>query len=320
MSLTLAALVFLFLLWLLVLVRYSVRCLRIEREGRRYLAIISALRPLFEHLPQHRGMANAYLQGDETFKAKLSETQRQIEKDIEGLDQLLSACDDALIGRRWHRLKSDWQALKSGLGAMAAAESFQAHTNLVTEVIYLFDDAAARSSVCQADSNMTKLREIVFCQLPVMVEFIARARGIGTGVASRQKLSVADRVKLGFLSSRVEQAVSQSSQVLASMPAAQGVQVARQSVVEESRQLTLNFVQLLNGSLLGADEVQIKPAAFYEAGTAAISKNLVLFDGLLPVILDQAARSQQQLRSRIKQHGIAMAVLGMGLIALIGGF
>ncbi len=313
MSLTFAVVVLLFLLWLLVLGRYMRRCVDMERRGRHYLEVIGGLRQLFEHLPRHRGMANGYLQGDASFKAGMKEAQQRIDQAINQLEPLLSSAEEEPLAWRWQRLRADWQGLKSEVATMAAAESFQAHTRLVMEVIYLFEDAAARVGACEADAGMARLREILFNQLPIMVEFIARARGVGTGVASRQTLLVADRVKLGFLARRVEQTISRSSQTLSGVLAGQGVQ---RSIVDECRQLTLGFIDLLNGSLLTAERITIKPEEYYDAGTAAIGKGLALFDGLLPLVVEQAHRSHRQLRSKVARNGTAAAVAGVGLILL----
>ncbi len=314
MSLTLALIVLLFALFLWAQVSHVRRCLATARRGRRYLEIISLLRRLFEHLPQHRGMANAYLQGDERFRDKLVETQRAIDREIEALDPQLSSGVETSLTWRWQQLKSDWLSLKSGLGSMAAEQSFQSHTHLVMAVIYLLDDAAVQSGLCQVASDVTRLRHIVVSELPVMVEFIGRARGIGTGVASQRKVSVADRVKLNFLARRVEQAVFRNSQALAALFVSQPALGSQQVTVEQSRQSTLNFIQILNDRLLKAERIELLPTEYYDAGTAAIGQNLALFDGLLPVIVDHAERRYAQLKSSVIHRCTGLLLLGVGLL------
>ena len=46
----------------------EIRFLKHEREGLSY---IKAVRPLVANMPTHRGMTNAYLNGDTCFQAKI---------------------------------------------------------------------------------------------------------------------------------------------------------------------------------------------------------------------------------------------------------
>ena len=312
MMLTLIAFTLLFMLALLGFVLHIKRCAAARQNSRHYLELITGLRRLFEHIPQHRGMANAYLRGDESFKEKLNQTQRQIDGEIEALDGLFSEESGGLLLERWQGVKSEWQQLKSQLGTLAAPQSFHAHTHLVQEVIYLIGDAAQRSNVCQALAEVRSLSNIVFDELPMMMEFVGRARGIGTGAANSQKLSVANRVELSFYASRVEEAVANTSRVLGGLMG-QPALASLKGLAEESRQLTLDFIDQLKHDLLGAEKIVIKPSDYYEAGTAAIGKNLMLFDSLMPLIADSTQGVQSKQRANILVAGIAMVFLAMVL-------
>ncbi len=311
--LTMVGVTLLFGLALLGFVLHVKRCAVARHNSRYYLDLISGLRQLFEYLPQHRGMANGYLRGDESFREKLGQTQRQIDGEIEALDRLWSHCGDALLVERWSGLKTQWQSLKSQLETMAPPRSFEVHTYLVQEVIYLIGDAAERSRVCNTLAEVKNLSDIVFDQLPMMMEFVGRARGIGTGAANSQKLSVAQRVELGFYATRVEEAVAAMSRVLGGL-VGQPALASLKGLTEESRQLTLAFVDRLKHDLLGAEKIEIKPADYYDAGTAAIAKNLMLFDGLMPLIIDSARGIQARQRANIMVASVIAAILSIVLV------
>ncbi len=77
-----------------------------ERLGIEYN---NGIRKLLEHLQQHRGMANANLNGDTSFKELLLEKQTEIEQDIRNVDRL----DQRLGGRlkttdKWNSIKDKW--------------------------------------------------------------------------------------------------------------------------------------------------------------------------------------------------------------------
>jgi len=79
----------------------------------------------------------------------------------------------------------------------------------------------------------------------------------------------------------------------------------------ESRPLTLGFIDQLKNDLLGAEKIVIKPSDFYEAGTAAIGKNLMLFDSLMPLIVDSAQGVQSRQRANILVASVTMALLAL---------
>ena len=63
-----------------------------EQRGLEYIA---ALRPVLEHVPQHRDTSVAILYGDETLRDSLDTTRKKIESDIIDEDEREHAPDDA---------------------------------------------------------------------------------------------------------------------------------------------------------------------------------------------------------------------------------
>ena len=82
-----------------------------ERRGIEY---IKAVRPLLEHVPQHRGMSFAYLNGDESFRQKVIDKGKQVEADFAALEAVNQRLDGALAAsKQFNALKADWQQLRA---------------------------------------------------------------------------------------------------------------------------------------------------------------------------------------------------------------
>ncbi len=308
------------LLWLTAFVFRARSELRQEQRKQIILDVILQLRHLFEHLPQHRGAANALLQGDASFKAKLDQLKRTIDDNIHTINLFFNTCDDAILSAKWKHIDACWTTIKSSVTDMTAQESFQHHTALITATIHLIDDLATRARLKNTlvktgtrGFDLPQLSHIAFDQLLFAIEFMARARGVGTGVASQGHVSTANRVKLGFLHQKIEEAASSALKRLAHLLPQHPLLATQKPLLDESRHAALDFADLLKTELLDSSRIQIAPTSYFDSGTAAISKSLQLFDGLLPVIDEEADRSLHQAQARYKRTWLSAVILVAGL-------
>jgi methyl-accepting chemotaxis protein len=157
------------------------------------------LRRLLESLPQHRGMANALLQGDESFRPKLTALQAQIDQDMELLAQRVAAGDCWGVAVRVHRIQGAWSFITQQVNGFEPAESFARHTALVSEVLYLINDVADAAGLLALTGDSSRLIDAAINTLPQVTETLGQARGMGTGVAARGKCGTDMRVKLRYL-------------------------------------------------------------------------------------------------------------------------
>lgn len=89
--------------------RYSWRkCLSLRLEGIR---VNRLTKQLLLDLQQHRGMVNAFLSGDNSFKVKIEQKQTAIGKDIAALDAFHG--QGLMTEKRWEGIRNDWQALRT---------------------------------------------------------------------------------------------------------------------------------------------------------------------------------------------------------------
>lgn len=309
MILTLVALTLLFVSAAFVVFYYLKIAFYKEKNKQHFLKIIVQARQLFEHLPQHRGIANAFLQGDLSFKQKLTEARNQIDRDITQLDLSLEG-ENPLVSR-WRDINSRWDSLKLTLASLSPGESFQRHTELITELTYFIGDAAEASKVQDGKAYFHDLGDVVFHQLFWVMEFMGRARGVGMGVASVGKMSVANRVKLGFLHQRIEQTTALTQKTLGRILSKHTSLATQRVLVSEGQAAAISFSQLMKNELLEVKSIKIKPTDYYDSASLAIGKNLLLFDGLLPVIARVAEESQNKVTFQIRFFCVVAIVISL---------
>lgn len=85
----------------------------VTNKGRAGLEYINSLRKLLESTQLHRGMTNAYLKGDTSWKDQLLSKQLQVEKDIKEIDEVDKKLGVAFdTDKQWNTIKKKWGGFK----------------------------------------------------------------------------------------------------------------------------------------------------------------------------------------------------------------
>ncbi len=318
MILTLSMVIAVFILVIIIIVIHYRKSIVYIKEQRAGLAAIGKIRKLVEFIPQHRGMSNSLLLGDESFKDKISVIQEKVDSSIKEID---TYSDMSSQSGRWNKIKSDWSDLKRRYLGLSAPKNFQQHSDLINEVLYLMVDIANDTGLYfHSNKKCRDLTVGLFYYLPMMIEFVARARGVGTGVAAQGKVIISSRIKLQFLHKRVNKSLESIHATLAKSLV--GTSYKGQSpevLITEGLQPTYFFMHVLQANLLGDKGITISPAEYFDAGTSAISTSFELFDTLLPIVNDYADHDEVKLKGRVKLFLLFCSVVGVavGIFVLV---
>lgn len=116
-----------------------------ELTGLEY---ILPVQQLIQHFPEHRGMTNAYLSGNESFKAKILAKRKQLAEDIQLIDEVDQRFGVQLgTTAQWGKIKSAWGRLEAEAFTGSAKEIFAQHTALIAEVLDLVKLASDNSNL-----------------------------------------------------------------------------------------------------------------------------------------------------------------------------
>lgn len=160
---------------------------RLERSG---LYLVIPIRLILEPLQEHRGLAHAYLSGDEEFRASQGpRLQSQLKARRAAVDAAIAAAEAAFQrhlpalaqDRRWLEFCQSWRAAARGEDTDPRA-TLERHDHLVAQLNTLIS-AAADATHLTVDPYVGTfyLAQMVTQNLPAVLEQMARIRDMGTG-------------------------------------------------------------------------------------------------------------------------------------------
>ncbi len=253
-----------------------------ELRGVEYIA---AVRQILEHIPQHRGMTAAYLNGDGSFEAKIMEKRSQIDQQFSRLREVDAKLASALKTEgKIDALLAGWENIKQNSMNMLPSESLNSHNQLVTEVIELISHIADTSNlILDSELDSFHLVEAVVSHLPLLTDTMGQARAIGAGAAANSSLHPQRKLRLAVLMDRVSVSNQQLDDAL-SQAISKNKDIASQ--LNNFDKLTLTkiseFFAILDKELLATDIINADAAKIFNAGTDAITAAFKLYDAILP--------------------------------------
>ncbi|MBI3771120.1 MAG: nitrate- and nitrite sensing domain-containing protein [Gammaproteobacteria bacterium] len=266
----------------------------------RGMSHVELARNLLEHLPQHRGMANALLNGDKSFQEKACTMQSTIDRDLEALKTAISSnAGQSVINTHQTQLETGWKSLKSDLKGLSAASSFERHTALITQVIYLISDIADEMRItAYPDETMRPIVHANLMVLPTMVEISGQARGIGAGVAAKGKITTALRIKIKFLHEHLNTALLDAHRTIeTSLNRVKDKLHFDLSSLQASRTATQRLLDTIKDQLLKEEAISISASDYFAIGSAAFDNNLRLFDQLTQALKKDLQQRAPSLKS-----------------------
>lgn len=278
-----------------------------ERLGVEYNC---AVRRLIDDLQQHRGMASALLNGDQSFREKLTAKEAQIADDIgviDGIDQrtgkLLKTND------QWYKAKTGWNALQNSLFKLKPQESFNNHTALITEFLELSNRVAANSNLLldpKLDTNY--LVDVVNNKLLVGAEKMGQARAAGSGVAAKKLLTPDEKIQLIILSKNIQAAFEDVSHGLEiAYQENSSLKINLESASQENSAIVIDFLAIINTQLINTQSINIKATDYFATATKAIDTSYKVYD-LGVVALDNMLKMRIESYEEVRFMAIAIAL------------
>jgi len=275
------------MLTLLVLGGLFVTNLAKEKEDTelRVAAVpyITAVRHVLEFVPQHRGMANAYLNGKNSLANQLTENERKVDALLKALattaqyapfPELLA--DVSLIQRQWSSVKRQWEHLP-------AKESFKQHTMVINELLQLAS-TLLRIGKLTTDSapDIAYLSKFMSKLVPELNEHMGRLRGLGSGIATKGSITAVqhDTLLELYVLAKVE-----SDALLDDIghitreynPALKG---SLSNEMENLERAVDEYLKLIKLDMLDVKQISLDSVEYFSTGTKAIVASLSLYDAM----------------------------------------
>jgi len=291
-----------------------------EITGIEYIVPV---RRLIQHFPEHRGMTNAYLAGNESFKAKVLAKRKQLAEDIRLVDEV-----DQRLGAKfgtatqWNRIKGTWSRLETEAFNGPAKEVFARHTALISEVLDLVKNISDSSNLTlDPELDSFYIKEAIVNLLPQVVENLGQARGMSSGLAARQKMSSQESIKLTSLISTVQKNINdlkRGMQVLGQANSNLSNKIGSQ--VQQTIVGSEGYLNFLTTEILNAKQINVQSSTVFSKGTATIKANFNILDTLVPELDGLLEQRIDGLYSKMTIVLSTVAAIIMLAIYLFAGF
>lgn len=284
-----------------------------EREGIVYM---QAVRPLLEHMPQHRGMTNAFLNGRTEFREKILVKRQQIDAFFAALAEV-----DAGVGQQFGAteklasIRQAWESIKSVSFEQPAPEVFARHSQAIADLGLLIKQVADKSHLnLETDLALHYLIDALEIRLPAITDAIGKIRGLASGfAASGNAVSGEQHTRLYLLMHQARESTDELSYDIATIRRENSALRERLKGIDQAALAKLQaYIDLINNELIYADIVSVPAAEFFDRGTDTIAASFKLYDEMLP-LLDE----QLQAREDTQLFWLELALITVALSVLI---
>ena len=166
------------------------------------LSWLQSLKTLLSHIQQHRGLTSGYLNGGVELMAQIQNLQARVSRDVDAIAQV-----DEWMERneRWIAINQHWARLAGNFRANDPDNNLQQHNLLIQNILYLIDDMALRHGLLGIKVQRDKPFYLLWRDLLSASEYIGQARAVGMGVAARKGCDSISRIRLNYLSRKIEE-------------------------------------------------------------------------------------------------------------------
>lgn len=281
------------------------------KEEKQALRCSKACLRLMLEIQQHRGMANAFLSGDSAFREKLRAAQERIDERIAAVRTAGAILQqDPATAVQWRNFRADWQDLCEQTLQLSLQESFRRHSLLVGRILALQRRIADLSGMT-VDPNPQRygLLDTLIAKLPSVLEHVAQARGLGTGIAARGRMTMAERMELVALATIIQAALTS---LRGALPAAAGQKkfAGWDGKGADDLRAIDEFLRFMQQALIDSATIRLNPEEYFAAGTRAIDAGRSCCENIekkLAALFDQ----------RIAVYSRQVRVLAAGAAAVV---
>jgi methyl-accepting chemotaxis protein len=311
-----------------LVLRESVDKLQALHDESDGLAPAKALLQLIRVSQEHRGLANAVLNGDAGKQAARQERQSQVDQAFAGVARALQGLSLPEQEKERGALQHDWEALAHdvGSGQVQAAASIQRHTQLIARELFLLEDMVDKAGLMlDTDTQSDELITAAFRDLPRLTEKLGVARARGTAILVKKDASANAHTALASLLDGIHLhaldasrgidksgALTPQSQAEHADTLVQDVSAARQALVQGQA--------LVNRVIEAEDLAGMDSAAYFKDMTGVIQAQFKVSDaivGRLDKLLDARLAAERRQVTLTVVVIVAMLLLGAALAAII---
>ncbi|MDQ6967319.1 MAG: methyl-accepting chemotaxis protein [Mariprofundaceae bacterium] len=277
------------------------------------LPIINSVRHVLELIPQHRGMSNAYLQGNIDLDSKLSNNERKIDNLLKKLAHVPQIAQFPNLAANIHAIQQQWNHLNEQWKDLSSEQSFQLHTAIIDNLMALSSKIFREGKITTDSSiGIASLGRVVTEDIFNLNEHLGRLRGLGSGIASKGAITPAQRdiVLELYVKSKTEQ--SAFSHKLKHVIQTDSPNLSAK-LSPKMQQLTTNsaaYLSYVKDNILDTDKITADSDQYFSIGTQAIAASFSLYDATM-ASLENLLADENKAASNAYHITVSLTVFGI---------
>ncbi|MDH5471416.1 MAG: methyl-accepting chemotaxis protein [Gammaproteobacteria bacterium] len=296
----------------------GIRFAKKEIQGVQYLHHV---RDVMEHMPKHRGMANAYLSGQKEFKSKVIAQRAIVDEHLNDLREYNQEfAEEFHTEDKLKTIINDWDSLKSETFDLTVQESFKRHTDLLEKLIAFIAYVADQSNlILDPELDTFYLMDILVNRIPVLTEKTGQLRGLGASIINNAGFADGQENRLNKLevfSHINEEGVNKS---MAGAIAANKTIERRLAGVAEKVETALGVFDEDMQKLFRKEFAELDGTDFFNKGTKSIEASFALYDEVSPLLEELLHERIGVLRAAEIQAAV-VALLGLLIAVFISWY
>ncbi|MCB5195821.1 methyl-accepting chemotaxis protein [Deefgea salmonis] len=282
-----------------------------ERVGLQYANI---MRDVVDQLQRHRGLTTAFLQGKTDFAPAITESEQKLKTAIDQVKKQLATTPLTPIPEKWQKLETEITPLLTQW--QQSSDNFQQHSRVIAHSIALLGDIAHYSGLSlDPESDSYYLQDIYFANLMPATETLAKARGIGTRLATEKTATPEDAIQMSTLAVLTQQTAEQINKKL-SRTSVEKLKAAGKTSGEQLNQ-TAQYLQ----TGFANTEIKVDPAAHF----ALLTRNIDALNQFSVQVIAEietalTARENRIMAQRNFVLSLALIMLALGAYLLTGAY
>lgn len=291
------------------------RDIDLTRSELAGLDLIVLTEPLVVNVGQHRGLTNAFLNGNTGVESKILDRRGKVDNALQALATGVTSAPPS-IKTLVSDLQQHWREVKQAIGNKPALEIFEMHNAFAAEVRG-FNHSVLTEYLLILDTHAetTFLINNVAEILPEIIDAAGQFRGKASGIAAKGEFTPETYAYLSSLQKNLASLTPVLSdglkiQELKSMAPA----------ISDAQQGVKGYLDYIQTNLFAAQKISADSSTVFAEGTAAIKKVLALYKAMIP---DLVERQQNYLDSKVLSRNLILSVIFITIalaVYLFAGF
>lgn len=284
---------------------------RTELQG---VDMVKAIDHTVQQIQQHRGLSAFVLGGNDSMRDRRAAKEKEVAAALLRAEALLSPPLKGSPG--WASIRRSWEALTQDLMRMTAADSFQAHSRLIDEVLIFQTEVADQSAITlDPDLDSHYLADTMVSALPATLERLGQVRAKGTAILGKREITERQKVEFVALLAELEGAVRhQKLNVAKALMYAPGGSPALGPADRSFGEAVGGVAALTRQDVIGG-EFKTPPRDYFELVTKVIDQGYNDVNDLLAGALSDRIRARMAMAERM---GWITVCLGLFILAVCG--